>query len=248
MRLTVLGSSASFSGAGRACSGHLIEAAGARVVLDLGNGAHANLCRATDPYSVDAVFITHLHPDHYLDLFSLMAMVRYAPDGARGRMALRGPDGLVERMACLLSSHAAGDVDAAFAFEPLRANDPVRMGDLTVTPRPVAHAGESFALVAEAGGRRLCYASDAILDDDVRAAAAGCHTLLAEATLPEEYAGAAPHMTATEAARLAAESGAERLVLTHLWPTVPRERILNAATAVFAGEVVLADELLVIEV
>jgi len=114
MRLTVLGSSASFSGPGRACAGHLIEGDGYRAVFDLGNGTLSNLCLATDAYALDGVFVTHLHPDHYLDLFSLMAMVRYAPDGARSRVPLFGPAGLVGRMQCLLSDSAKSDVTDAF--------------------------------------------------------------------------------------------------------------------------------------
>jgi ribonuclease BN (tRNA processing enzyme) len=54
-------------------------------------------------------------------------------------------------------------------------------------------------------------------------------------------------MTASEAGRLAEGSGAELLVLTHLWPTADHDRMLREARAVFGGEVVLAEELLTID-
>ncbi len=244
----MLGSSASFPGPGRACAGHLVEGDGYRAVFDLGNGTLANLCLATDAYALDAVFVTHLHPDHYLDLFALMAMLRYAPGGSCPPVALFGPAGLVERMQCLLSDSAKPDVTDAFRFTPLAAGEPVLLGPLTVTPRAVEHSGQSFALVAEAGGRRLCYTSDARLSDPVRRAASGADTVLAEATLPQAYAGMAPHMTPSEAGELAREAGASRLVLSHLWPTVPRESILFDAAAAFSGTVLLAEELLRVDI
>jgi ribonuclease BN (tRNA processing enzyme) len=248
VRLTVLGSSASFPGPGRACAGHLIEGDGYRVVFDLGNGTLANLTRATDAYALDAVFVTHLHPDHYLDLFALMAMLRYAPEGSCPALPLFGPSGLVSRMQCLLSGRAKADVTDAFAFTAIVAGQPVALGPLTVTPHRVEHHGDTFALTAEAEGRTLCYTSDTKLSDSVRTAARGADVLLAESTLPEAYAGLAPHMTPREAGSLAAGAGASKLVLTHLWPTVARGDILNDAAKTYSGEVLLADELMRVDI
>lgn len=248
MRLTTLGSSASFPGPGRACAGHLIAAGGTHVVFDLGNGTLANLGLATDPYAIDAVFVTHLHPDHFLDLFALMAMIRYAPQGTRPSVPLFAPEGLREHMAGLMSFHGRKDLGEAFEWSALRDGEKVEVGAISVTPHAVEHEGSAFALVAESGGRRLCYTSDARATEPLARAAAGCDVLLAEATLPREYAGRAPHMTAREAAELATSSGASTLVLTHLWPTVPRGEILDDAVAVYPGRVLLADELVTVEV
>jgi ribonuclease BN (tRNA processing enzyme) len=248
VKLTVLGSSASYPGPGRACSGHLVSTTGARVVLDLGNGALSNLGRATDACRIDALFVSHLHPDHYLDLLGFMAMLRYAPDGPFPPVPLHGPEGLVARMKAVVSDHGRRDVAGAFAFTPLEDGRPIEIGPLVVTPRLVDHDGATYAFVVDGDERRLVYTSDTRLSDPVRRAAQGVHTLLADATVPSSYAGRVPHMTGGEAGSLAAEVGAERLVLTHLWPTVSREVILDDAKAVFSGEVLIADELLVVEV
>jgi ribonuclease BN (tRNA processing enzyme) len=248
MRLTVLGSSASFPGPRRACAGHLVSAEGVHVVFDLGNGTLANLSTATDPYAIDAVFITHLHPDHFLDLFALMAMVRYAPEGTEKPISVFAPEGLHARMAALLTGHGRQDLADAFEWTTLRDREAVDVGPMRVMPSAVDHERPTFALVAQAAGKRLCYTSDSRLSQPVRDAAAGCDLLLSEATLPQAYSGRAPHMTPAEAGELASTSGATTLVLTHLWPTVPRDAILREATAVFGGQVVLADELATIEV
>src|SRR5690606_18052010 len=93
LRVTVLGASGSYPGPGRACSGFLVEGGGTRVVLDLGSGALANLlavlaARRSPPEEevradasllddVDAVVISHQHPDHWTDLTGLRVALRY---------------------------------------------------------------------------------------------------------------------------------------------------------------------------
>lgn len=246
--MTVLGSSASYAGPGQACSGYLIEAEGAAVMFDIGNGALSNLARVMDPMRLDAVFVTHAHPDHCADLYALQSRLRYAPEGPAPAMRLFGPEGLLDTVACLLSERGRREMAEAFIALPLSSGTPVQLGQMVVTPHPVDHDGATFALVADAGGRRLCYTSDTRWGEAVSGAAAGADVLLAEATLPAPYAGRAPHMTASEAARLATDAGAGELVLTHLWPTESRASILDEARAVFAGKVLLAEEMLTIDV
>src|SRR3954447_9354136 len=79
MRLTVLGKSPSWQDAGGACSGYLIEEDGASVVLDCGNGVFSKLRRFRDYTCVDAVVISHLHADHFLDLVPFAYALTYAP-------------------------------------------------------------------------------------------------------------------------------------------------------------------------
>ena len=68
LRITVLGKSPSWQDAGGACSGYLIEESGTCVLLDCGNGVFSKLRRYRDYVAVDAVVISHLHADHFLDL------------------------------------------------------------------------------------------------------------------------------------------------------------------------------------
>ncbi|HEX9094140.1 MAG TPA: MBL fold metallo-hydrolase [Coriobacteriia bacterium] len=244
MRLTVLGSSASYAGPGQACAGYLVEGGGARVLFDVGNGALANLACVTDPLSLDAVFLSHGHPDHLGDMYALQAMLRYAPEGPAPALTVFAPAGVLDRAAGLLDGHGATEFHQAFDGRDLVAGAPVRIAGLTVTPLAVDHEGSTFALVADADGRRLCYTSDTRYGDAVLAAAAGADLLLAEATLPDAYAGRAPHMTASEAGALASAVGARALVVTHLWPTTHRGEILERAEAAFDGPVTVAVELL----
>ena len=242
MRLTVLGSSASYSGPGRACAGHYLEAAGARVLLDCGNGVVSNLAQVADPTALDAVFITHNHPDHYADLYVLHAALRYAPDGARPPLPLYLPAGLWERIPLLLSQRGAEDIAEAFIPITLADEQPVAVGGLTVTPHSVEHTDPTFALVAAADGVTLTYTADTAPCGGVEQAARGADLLLAEATLEEAYEGLAPHMTAMQAGALARKAGARALALVHIWPTNDRELMARQASTEFGATVVVANE------
>src|SRR5437667_1747956 len=79
MRLTVLGKSPSWQDADGACSGYLIEEEGTAVLLDCGNGVFSKLRRFRDYTTVDAVVISHLHADHFLDLVPFSYALTYAP-------------------------------------------------------------------------------------------------------------------------------------------------------------------------
>ncbi len=243
MRLTVLGSAASHAGAGQACAGHLLHSGSTRLLFDIGNGVLANLYKVADPYALDAVFVTHNHPDHYVDLYSMQAMLRYAPSGPVEGVPLYLPEGLFERMQLLLSERGAQEFREAFDHRILRAEEPVTVGDITVTPHEVDHTQPTFALSArDASGACVCYTADTAPGQRALAAATGCRLLLAEATLPEPFAGASPHLTARQAGELAAAAGASELAMVHVWPTNDRDAMAREAASVFSGRVSVASE------
>ena len=130
----------------------------------------------------------------------------------------------------------------------LVAGEALVFDELTVTPHAVDHVGPSFGFVVDAPDARLIYTSDTRDGEAARAlVAGGCDVLLADCTLPAEYAGRGPHLTGAESGELAKAAGAELLVLSHLWPTADHDRMAREAEAAFGGTVVLAEELLTID-
>src|SRR5204863_1771133 len=79
MRVTVLGKSPSWQDAGGACSGYLIEEAGTVLLLDCGNGVFAKLRERIDYTELDAVLLSHLHADHFLDVVPYAYALTYTP-------------------------------------------------------------------------------------------------------------------------------------------------------------------------
>jgi ribonuclease BN (tRNA processing enzyme) len=248
MRLTVLGSAASYAAAGQACSGHLVQAGETSVLFDCGNGVLANLSAAMDPLDLDALFITHAHVDHFADVYALQALMRYAPGGPSGPLPLYLGQGLFDRMGCLLSEHGREELAEAFEVHEVADGDEVVVGDMVVGVACVDHIDPTFALIATVAGSRLCFTSDTGMSHAVVEAADGCDLLLAEATLPERYADAAPHLTARQAGEIASQVGASMLVITHVWPTNDRDATLAEAQGAFGGRVAVAREMDAFEV
>jgi len=249
MRLTVIGSAASFAGAGQACSCYLVEDGDKAIVFDLGHGALAALIAFRDPATVDAYFISHEHADHFVDLYALQALLRFAPSGPLPPLTLYGPTGLLRRMGALLSEPAAAQLTDAFAFEGMSGGQTVQVGSMTVTASCTEHTEGSIGYRVTGGdGSSLAYTSDTLPGSRALQIAAGADVLLTEATLPTRYEGRAPHLSPGQAGELALEAKVGTLVLTHLWPTADRDELIADARAVFPGEVLLAETGLVVPV
>jgi ribonuclease BN (tRNA processing enzyme) len=215
-----------------------------RILLDLGNGALGQLHRYADPLAVDAVFVSHLHADHCLDLCGYYVMRKYHPTGHQPRIPVWGPSGTADRMARAYDLPLDPGMHEEFAFQEYPAGvhaEPVELGPFTVEAHPVVHPVDAFALRVTAGGRTLVYSGDTGPCPALDAAAADAHLLLAEASFrsvddnPPDL-----HMTGTDCGRTAAKAGVERLVLTHIPPWHDPADAEAEAVAEWDGPVELA--------
>ena len=103
MRLTVVGCSGSYPGPDSPASCYLVQAEHEgrtwSILLDLGNGALGQLHRYVDPLAVDAVFLSHLHADHCIDMTSYYVLRKYHPDGEQLPLSVWGPRRTSRRLA-----------------------------------------------------------------------------------------------------------------------------------------------------
>lgn len=245
MRLTVLGSSGTHPRPGRACSSYLVEHDGSRLLLDCGNGSLANLLAVSAPAAVDALLLSHLHPDHVADVWGLYLARRFADAPP---LPVYGVAGTAERLASLLPG------DARFAtqldFRTVAAGDVVRTGALDVRLAAAAHPVPTVAARVEGGGRVLAYSADTGPTDAVVDCARGADVFLCEATFSERDRPIPEglHCTGAEAGAMAAAAGARRLVVTHVSPAHDPEDIAAEARTRFDGEVLVAADRRTIEV
>ena len=79
MLLTVLGCSGSIPGPGAAASGYLLDADGFTLALEFGNGVLSRFQEERPLFSMDALVLSHLHPDHCIDVSSLYVARKYHP-------------------------------------------------------------------------------------------------------------------------------------------------------------------------
>ena len=253
MRLTVVGCSGSYPGPESAASCYLLEADHTspsgetrtwRILLDLGNGALGQLHRYADPLTIDAVFVSHLHADHCLDLCGYYVMRKYHPTGPQPPIPVWGPVGTAGRMARAYDLPAEPGMTEEFDFHEYDGREhgvPVDLGPFRVEPTPVVHPVAAFALKVTAGGRTLVYSGDTGPCPALDEVAAGVHLLLAEASFQSGVDNPPDlHLTGADCGRTASKAGVERLVLTHIPPWHDPAVAEAEARAEWSGPVDLA--------
>ena len=262
MRITVLGKSPSWQDAGGACSGYLVEEDGFALLLDCGNGVFSKLRHYLDYVDVDAVLISHLHADHFLDLVPFSYALQYAP--RQQPVAVGGWPGTSHPAhPQLYAPMGAGDVfrhlvacwgdeelvERAFSLSEYDGPDSLSLGPFNVRFCEVPHYTRTFAVEVSSGGGRLTYSADCSPNDELVRFARETDLLLIEATLPRpERTGMRGHLTPAEAGEHGRRAGARRLVLTHFSDELDPDWARAEATAGYGAPVELAQEGAVYEV
>ncbi len=237
MRLTVVGCAGSIPGPHSPASCYLLEAEGFRLVVDLGSGSLGPLQRYAAVHQIDAVALSHLHADHFVDMCSFWVARRYCAVGALPRIPVYGPAGTAGRV-----SRANDDPDVTGIFDFVTLTPGRReIGPFTVTADHVAHPVETFAFRFEHDGHVLAYSGDTGESPALVEVARSADVLLCESGFPD-VPDLPPdlHLCARQAGQHAAAADAGRLVLTHLDADYNPAESLAGAQRAFPGPVTLA--------
>ncbi|GAA2063596.1 MBL fold metallo-hydrolase [Streptomyces carpaticus] len=243
MKLTVVGCSGSFPSADSACSSYLIEAEGYRLLLDLGNGALGELQKYTGLYDIDAIAISHLHPDHCIDMCAYFVARYYRYEGGRCEpIPVYGPQNTERRLTTAYDdTPSEKSMSEVFDFRPLTAGGTFRLGPLTIRTDRVTHPVETYGFRVEHRGRTLCYSGDTGECGNLTELARDSDLFLCEASFThgKEDIGEL-HLNGRQAGECAERAGARQLVLTHIPPWTDPLTNLRDARAAFGGPVELA--------
>jgi ribonuclease BN (tRNA processing enzyme) len=258
MRLTVLGKSPSWQDADGACSGYLIEEDGTAVVLDCGNGVFSKLRRFRDYTSIDAVVISHLHADHFLDLVPFSYALTYAPrqqpvpvdrwpgTDSPARPKLYAPGGATEMFRRVVGAWGNKDlIEGAFEIQEFGPNDQLEIGPIRFRFQDVPHFTQTFAvdMSSSNGGGRITYGADCCPNEQLVEFAKGTDLLIVEATLPRpERTGMRGHLTPEEAGDHACRAGVKRVLLTHVSDELDELWVRKCAQRAFDGPIEVASE------
>ena len=228
-KLHILGTSSGAPHAGGACSSYLLEQDGTKVLLDLGPGSLPNLRSVTEVHDLDAIFITHMHSDHFLDLLPFNVARRTAPgrrmvNGAPWRTPLYlPPGGLATLKACFdaLQVNVSGSTAASWVenFET-REYDPaetIAAGAISVSfVGPTKHAQDDWGMRIQLENALFGYTGDTAFCQAAIEVGRDSGVFLAECTVLEPGGpNAETHTSVPELAEMATAAGCERLLVTH---------------------------------
>ncbi len=241
MRLTVVGCAGTYPGPDSPCSSYLLEHDGFRLLVDAGNGSTGVLQRSVGLLDLDAVAISHLHGDHYLDLVTYTYARRYHPAGSPGPLPVYGPGETREHVAGAFGRPVDQLLSEVFEFRTFGAAGRLSIGPFDVETAVVNHPVETYAMRFTVGGRTLAYSADSGRCDDLVKLARNADLFLCEASYLEgEDNPPDIHLTGREAGEHATRADVGRLMLTHLVPWGDRARTLAEAQDTYAGEILVA--------
>ena len=238
MQLRVIGGCGAWPAAGEACSGYLLEHDGFRLLIDPGYAVLPRLLRFLPANAVDAVFVSHRHPDHCADINPLLRAraLRDDPAPALPLFALPGA------LDAVLALDRPGMLNHAYDLHEFVAGDAFRIGPLAIQSAALPHSAPNAGVRIAAGRSVLAYTGDAGPDAALVDLARDADVLLAEASYVDEVPedSRATLSSAVDAGRQAAAARVGTLVLTHLLPGTDRRGAREAARASFGDPIRVA--------
>lgn len=230
----VVGSSGTFPAPGRPGSGYVIEQGDVRVWCDAGPGTFMSL--PMDPDMIDAVVISHQHPDHCSDLTAAYHAWTFRPE-PREPVPLLAPQAVWDRVTAFI-----GKEPECFDFRPVWTGDAASFGELQVSFVEVDHSVPTVGSRWEANNRSVFYTADTGPAGEWQSAARDVNVMLSEASYqgPGQTKDYAHHLTAGEAGEIARKAGAGSLVLTHIPPYLDANVSVSEAGRTFGRPVRLA--------
>lgn len=200
-----------------------------------------------NPLELDAVVISHFHPDHVFDLVPLRYLCAFAPGRAQALDVLIHP-GASERLRRLAAAAATRDEERffqkAFEFREYSPGTNLRIGDLSFAFTRTVHYIDAYAMRVSSAGAAVAYSADTAPSQAVVRLAKDADLFICECSLGAAGSDREPrgHCNAAEAGRMAREAGVKQLLLTHYGAQFAADDLAAAAAREFDGRITVAED------
>lgn len=262
---------------GRASPAQVVVVNGKLYVVDCGSGVARQLGLAgLDLRQLKAIFITHHHDDHNLDLGNLIQVAKMT--GLRDKLGAYGPYPIkqmlkkyVEMNEYSFSTYQA-ELDMIPFDQLVEAHEVAKPGlvmqdeNVKVTCAPVVHPPiPAFGFRFDSKDRSIVISGDTAYAPALVELAKGCDVLVHEVMYKpfvDKLVARAPqykglgqflyrtHTPVEEAGRVAQEAGVKTLVLSHFVPgddaSITDEMWAEGARKTFKGRIIVGKDLMVI--
>ena len=235
LRVTVIGCSGTYSSPESACSSYLVQTATTTVLVDAGPGSSMELQRHIDLAEIDAVVLSHEHPDHWTEMPTLYHAYRYILE--MSDVPVFGTAGTK----VVLDAVVPNATIETFAWTTIDESSSVEVGDMTFSFSETDHPVETLAMRIESGGATIAYSADTGPDWSPTAFGAEIDLMVYETTLSNELEGEdIPHVSGRQAGERASDAGIKRLVVTHVPPGHDAADRVGSVNETYTGNVEIA--------
>jgi len=253
LTLTVLGSGTGIPSLARSSSSIMIEIEGELLLFDVGPGTMRRLLESGITIDrISYLFISHLHPDHTGEFVSLLFAGKYSGmEKRRTPLTIIGAKGLVNFYNGLRRVYGKWIEMAANALVihemDKEKRDFMEFDSFDVTTMPMDHIESSIGFrVVLPDGRSLVYTGDTDYCENAVELSRDTDILVCEAAFPDEMK-VEGHLTPSLSGKIATESKAGVLVLTHFYPECMGVDIEAQCRDTYKGDLILAEDLMQIE-
>ncbi len=220
MKLTVVGCGDAFGSGGRLQTCYHVESAGTRLLIDCGATTLIGLERlGIDPNSIETIFISHLHGDHYAGLVWWLIHAQHVAKRTTP-LTVVGPAGIEARFQVAAEALFPGSATVQRRFDlrfmEFAPETPLTIGPVSVTPYEVRHASGAppYALRFHVGGKVLAFSGDTEWVESLVPAGRGADLFIMECY---QFDGEPRfHMSWRTIAAQLDHIGAKRVMLTHM--------------------------------
>lgn len=241
LTLTVLGTAAPFPLPDNPCSGYLVQCGEASLWVDAGTGTLMELQRHVSLENLTALWISHVHGDHFADVAALYYAYAFGDVSRKTKLPVIGPIGWAQRVSAFVTNDVAHDMSTIFQVLEHDVDEMANVVQMRLRGQLVAHNAPSYALRVDASGRSLVYSGDTGLCPQLTEMAHGADLLLCEVGCRDQQdARRHVHCTPEDAGQMATDAGVAQLMLTHLAPGLDGEEALHRAAAIYDGPITLA--------
>ncbi|CAH2713544.1 hypothetical protein BACCIP111895_00680 [Neobacillus rhizosphaerae] len=238
MKLTVIGFWGGYPKQNAASSGYLLEHEGFQLLIDCGSGVLSKLQTIIQPEELDAVIISHYHPDHIADI-GVLQHSRLI-QGLLGKEFPTLPLYSHEYDQHEFTKLTYKTITKGIAYD---TNSILSVGPFQVTFLKTDHPVPCYAMRIEVGGKTIVYTADGSFKEELIEFSKEADILLCECNFYGHQNGkSAGHMNSIEAGRLAKIAVVKQLILTHLPHYGNLSDLISEASSEFTGIIKLADE------
>lgn len=227
-KLTILGSGTAISPS--YSSSYLLQHLGHNYLIECGEGVRHRLAKINvDYFDIEAVFMTHFHPDHFnLETLIQSIMVRNYHEKKEKILEIFGPPETGERLKNIWDNkHNVGHFEKTlphflkiiiheYEDRKMIKYPSLERRALYVTPYFLAHGNmPAVALRFDIDKNIFAYSGDTGVNDEIVEASRGAETFLCECN-QKPGAKNPGHLNPSEVGTIAEKSRVKKLVLTHM--------------------------------
>ena len=244
--LILLGSGTGIPSLMRGSPGLLLISENSKVLIDSGPGILRRMLKVGVTYrDIDLLLYTHIHPDHISDLIPILFACKYPYLPRQKELIALGGPGFKHYFDRLKNLYWQWVEPKTYHLAVKETSEqPILFQDLKIFSKPMAHISESVGYRIEFNdGRSIAISGDTDYCESVITLSSEVDLLVLECSFPEgnKVEG---HLTPSLAARIALESRAKRLLLTHLYPMCDQFDLLKQCGRTYKGEIIVGEDLM----